>query len=114
MRTRIKFCGLVEAVDVDTAVALGVDAIGLVFFARSPRALSIEQALVLRRRIPSYIRCVGLFVNEHAAQVQAFRDQVGLDLIQFHGDETVEYIARRPQAKPLTGVRCECAAGLIC
>ncbi len=90
MRTRIKFCGLVDASDVKTAVALGVDAIGLVFYARSSRALTRVEALELRRQIPSYVRCVGLFVNEPAAQVQELRDAVGLDLIQFHGDETPE------------------------
>lgn len=89
-RTRIKFCGLVEPADVDTAVALGVDAIGLVFYARSTRVLDQQQARELRRRIPSYVRCVGLFVNEAVHRVQALRDAVGLDLIQFHGDETVE------------------------
>ncbi len=90
MRTRIKFCGLVEPVDVDTAVALGVDAIGLVFYSRSSRALTQEQARELRRRIPGYVRCVGLFVNELAQRVHAMRDAVGLDVIQFHGDETSE------------------------
>lgn len=89
MRTRIKFCGLVEAADVDAAVALAVDAIGLVFYPRSARFLSLDDAQVLRRRIPSHLRCVGLFVNEPCETVQRHRDQLGLDLIQFHGDETV-------------------------
>ena len=97
MRTRIKFCGLVEPADVDAAVALGVDAIGLVFYARSSRVIDQRQAVELRRRIPSYVRCVGLFVDEAVHRVQALRDAVGLDLIQFHGDETVQ--------------QCELAAG---
>jgi phosphoribosylanthranilate isomerase len=97
MRTRIKFCGLVSAADVTTAVALGVDAIGLVFYPRSTRFLTRADALALRRYIPSYVRCVGLFVNESTEQVRELRDALGLDVIQFHGDESRE--------------QCESAAG---
>lgn len=87
MRTRIKFCGLVRAVDVDTAVALGVDAIGFVFYPRSPRALSAEVAALLRRRLPSWVSAVGLFVNASDDQVAHVHSRVGLDVLQFHGDE---------------------------
>lgn len=87
MRTRIKFCGLVRPGDVDDAVALGVDAIGFVFYPRSPRALDATQALELRRRLPSYVTAVGLFVNEDPVAVQRVIDSVGLDVVQFHGDE---------------------------
>jgi phosphoribosylanthranilate isomerase len=55
MRTRIKFCGLVRAQDVDTAVSLGVDAIGFVFYPKSPRVLSLDEAASLRRRLPSLL-----------------------------------------------------------
>jgi phosphoribosylanthranilate isomerase len=90
MRTRIKFCGLVRPEDVDTAVALGVDALGFVFYPKSPRVLTPEQARALRRRLPSYVSAVGLFVNETAARVVATANEVGLDVLQFHGDETPE------------------------
>lgn len=88
LRTRIKFCGFVREADVDDAVALGVDAIGFVFYARSSRALDVRQAQVLRRRLPSYVSAVGLFVNEDPAVVRQVTATVGLDVIQFHGDET--------------------------
>lgn len=88
LRTRIKFCGFVRPSDVDDAVALGVDAIGFVFYARSPRAIDAQQAAALRRRLPSYVSAVGLFVNEDPAVVRQVTDSVGLDVIQFHGDET--------------------------
>lgn len=88
LRTRIKFCGLVRPVDVDDAVALGVDAIGFVFYSRSPRALDAEQAARLRRRLPSWVSAVGLFVNDTVEGVRSVATQVGLDVIQFHGDET--------------------------
>ena len=88
MRTRIKFCGLVRAEDVDTAVALGVDAIGFVFYPPSPRALGLDEALALRRRLPSFVSAVGLFVNESPDTVAATASRVGLDVIQLHGDES--------------------------
>lgn len=87
-RTRIKFCGLVRPGDVDTAVALGVDAIGFVFYSRSPRALDMEQARALRRRLPSFVQAVGLFVNEPNAAIVQTVNEVGLDVVQLHGDET--------------------------
>jgi phosphoribosylanthranilate isomerase len=93
MRTRIKFCGLVRPEDVDTAVALGVDAVGFVFYPKSPRFLDTEQAASLRRRLPSYVCSVGLFVNEPVATVRETVRRVGLDVMQFHGDETPEYCA---------------------
>ena len=88
MRTRIKFCGLVRAQDVDTAVALGVDAIGFVFYPKSPRALSLQDAANLRRRLPSFVRAVGLFVDASAQTVARATHEVGLDVLQLHGDET--------------------------
>lgn len=89
MRTRIKFCGLVRPEDVDTAVALGVDACGFVFYARSPRALQPADAASLRRRLPSYVCAVGLFVNEDPQRVRSIASQAGLDVLQFHGDESL-------------------------
>jgi phosphoribosylanthranilate isomerase len=84
---------LVRAQDVSDAVALGVDAIGLVFYPNSPRYLSMEEALVLRRLLPSYVACVGLFVNAQPMQVRDYREKLGLDVIQFHGDESMPEIA---------------------
>lgn len=90
MRTRVKFCGLVRPGDVDFAVALGVDAIGLVFYPRSPRSVSPDEAAALRRRLPSYVCAVGLFVNEPPERVRELTRAVGLDVVQFHGDESPE------------------------
>ncbi len=93
MRTRIKFCGLVRPGDVDAAVRLGVDAIGLVFYEPSPRYLDPETARELRRRLPSFVVAVGLFVNAAPALIARTRDTVGLDVIQLHGDERPEEAA---------------------
>lgn len=93
MRTRIKFCGLIRPQDVDTAVALGVDAVGFVFYPKSPRYLESAAAAALRRRLPSYVCAVGLFVNAPAHAVRATAAEVGLDVLQFHGDESPEACA---------------------
>jgi phosphoribosylanthranilate isomerase len=87
MRTRVKFCGLVRAQDVEVAVRLGVDAVGLVFFTGSPRVVTVPQAQALRRLLPSFVRAVGLFVNASESFVKDCVRQVGLDVLQFHGDE---------------------------
>ena len=88
MRTRIKFCGLVRPGDVDDAVAIGADAIGFVFYPKSPRALTPEAAAVLRRRLPSFVSAVGLFVDAPREAVESTAAQVGLDVLQLHGDES--------------------------
>ncbi len=88
MRTRVKYCGLVRPQDVDAAVAIGADAVGFVFYPRSPRLLDIATAAALRRRLPSWVSAVGLFVNEPPAAIAAVVREVGLDVVQLHGDET--------------------------
>lgn len=87
---RIKICGLTRAEDVQAAVAAGVDAIGLVFYPDSPRHVSIEQAAALCRHVPPFVTIVGLFVNASRAEVHRVVEAVPLNLLQFHGDETVD------------------------
>lgn len=87
---RIKVCGLTRAEDVQAAVAAGVDAIGLVFYPESPRHLTIAQAVTLCREIPPFVTIVGLFVNASRAEVHRVVESVPLNLLQFHGDETVD------------------------
>lgn len=87
-RTRIKICGLTREADVDAAVAAGADAIGLVLYARSPRAVSAERAGVLARRLPPFVTPVLLFVNATPQEVQQGLAAVPQALLQFHGDES--------------------------
>lgn len=88
MKTRIKICGLTREADVDAAVEAGADAIGFVFYAKSPRAVTPERARALARRLPPFVTPVGLFVNATDAELQAGLDALPNLLIQFHGDET--------------------------
>lgn len=87
---RIKICGLTRAEDVQAAVAAGADAIGLVFYPESPRHVSIALAAELCRHIPPFVTVVGLFVNASRAEVHRVIEAVPLNLLQFHGDETVD------------------------
>lgn len=96
MRTRVKFCGLVRPEDVDAAVAIGADAVGFVFYPDSARYLSFEDAAALRRRLPSWVRAVGLFVNAERDWLLAGVREVGLDVVQAHGDEQPADLADLP------------------
>ncbi|MCX7660208.1 MAG: phosphoribosylanthranilate isomerase [Caldimonas manganoxidans] len=87
-RTRIKICGLTRQADVEAAVAAGADAIGLVFYDRSPRHVSLEQAVTLVRRLPPFVTPVGLFVNAAADEVRRACEAIPQLVLQFHGDET--------------------------
>lgn len=92
--TRIKICGLTREADVDAAVAAGADAIGFVFYPKSPRYVTPQRAAELARRVPPFVDTVGLFVNETAENIAATCSAVPLNLLQFHGDETPEDCAR--------------------
>lgn len=87
-RTRIKICGLAREAEVDAAVESGVDAIGFVFYERSPRHVSVDRAAALARRLPPFVTPVGLFVNAPAAAIAEATAAVPALLLQFHGDET--------------------------
>ncbi|HJV49960.1 MAG TPA: phosphoribosylanthranilate isomerase [Noviherbaspirillum sp.] len=89
-RTRIKICGLRRVEDVQTAVAAGADAIGLVFYDKSPRYVTPEAAASLIAAAPPYVTTVGLFVNAAPRAVQEIAAQAPVSLLQFHGDESVE------------------------
>ena len=101
MRTRIKICGLTRSADVADVVAAGVDAIGLVFYPPSPRAVSLELARELVRGVPPFVSVVGLFVNEDPGRIAEIAAEVPLSLLQFHGDESPQDCERfgRPYLK---------------
>jgi len=89
--TRIKICGLTREEDVDAATALGADAIGFVLYPPSPRAVSIERAAQLARRLPPFVTPVLLFVNAAPDVVQAACAQVPGAWVQLHGNESPEH-----------------------
>ena len=87
-RTRIKICGLTREADVDQAVEAGADALGFVLYERSPRAVTLQRAVALARRLPPFVTPVALVVNAPAAEVQQLLRALPTALLQFHGDET--------------------------
>ena len=87
----VKICGITRAQDAELAAALGARALGFVFWPASPRAVTVETAKAIARRIPPNVMKVGVFVNEDIARVREIVDDVGLDFAQLHGDESPEY-----------------------
>ncbi|VXC72367.1 phosphoribosylanthranilate isomerase [Massilia sp. 9I] len=92
-RTRIKICGITREEDLRAAVHAGADALGFVFYPKSPRYVTPEQAGRLCSVLPPYVSAVALFVNATVDEVRAVAAQAPLSLIQFHGDETAEQCA---------------------
>ncbi len=90
MRTRVKICGITSVKDALTAAQHGADAIGLVFYAKSPRNVSIAQAAKIVAALPAFVSAVGLFVDAAPEEIRAVMAKVKLDLLQFHGNETPE------------------------
>jgi len=85
---RSKICGITRVDDALTAAKAGADAIGLVFYAKSPRAVDVRQAREIVAALPPFVTTVGLFVNASRCEINEILDAVPLDMLQFHGDET--------------------------
>lgn len=100
---RVKICGLTSVDDALSAVAQGADAIGLVFYPKSPRYVPLEQAALIARAVGPFVTTVGLFVDPTAEAVELVLDAVPLHLLQFHGNETPAFCAafNRPFIKAL-------------
>lgn len=100
---RIKICGLTSVADAQAAVAAGADAIGLVFYAKSPRYVTAQQAAEIARAVGPFVTTVGLFVDAAREEVEAILSAVPLQLLQFHGNETPAFCAsfKRPFIKAI-------------
>ncbi|MBD9415120.1 phosphoribosylanthranilate isomerase [Pseudomonas sp. PDM16] len=100
---RVKICGITRVEDALAAAVAGADAIGLVFYAKSPRVVSVEQAQAIIAALPPFVTTVGLFVDIERAELQRILASVPLDLLQFHGDESAEQCEgfNRPYIKAL-------------
>ncbi|MET3999414.1 phosphoribosylanthranilate isomerase [Marinobacterium sp. MBR-109] len=117
MTTRIKICGITCREDAVAAVTAGADALGFVFYEPSSRYVDPAVAADIISTLPPFITSVGLFVDAPQEQVQRVIDLAGLDLLQFHGDETEQQCSRfsRPYIKALRvrpGLDVESAAAV--
>ncbi|MCY1424342.1 N-(5'-phosphoribosyl)anthranilate isomerase [compost metagenome] len=100
---RIKICGITRVEDALAAAEAGADAIGLVFYPKSPRAVSVHQARAIIAALPPFVTTVGLFVDASRCELNEILDAVPLDVLQFHGDESAEACSgyHRPYLKAL-------------
>ena len=94
MAVRVKICGITRMEDALQAVHAGADALGFVFYVKSPRYVSGPQAEDICNALPPFVTRVGLFVNAPVEFVQSIMQTVQLDLLQFHVDETPAYCAQ--------------------
>ncbi len=99
--TQIKICGITSCDDAKIACDSGANAIGLVFYAPSPRYVSIEQAADIVKSLPPFTTSVALFVDAERQEVETVIEQVSIDIIQFHGNEPADFCAsfNRPYIK---------------
>ncbi len=88
MRIRVKICGITRIEDAKHAVSAGADALGFVFYPKSPRYVTPKVASDIIKQLPPFVNMVGLFVNANKQDVSDILDSVPLDLLQFHGDES--------------------------
>jgi phosphoribosylanthranilate isomerase len=88
MTTAIKICGITRAEDALAAAGFGAHALGFIFYAKTPRHVAPQRAAEIIRALPPFVNAVGLFVNPEANEVERVLEQVPLNLLQFHGEET--------------------------
>ena len=91
MPIKVKICGITNVPDAMAAIEAGADALGFVFCEQSPRFVSIDAAAAVIRALPPFIIKVGVFVNADTDLVYRAIQNCGLNLLQFHGDETPDY-----------------------
>jgi phosphoribosylanthranilate isomerase len=112
MAVRVKICGITRLEDALCAVHAGADALGFVFYDKSPRHVPVENAAAICAALPPFVASVGLFVDAPFAVVCEVLQRVPLDLLQFHGDESPAYCAQF--GKPyLKAIRVHAATDLL-
>ena len=115
MRTRVKICGITRVEDAQLVIDAGVDAIGLVFYEKSPRYVTTEQADKISQISPAFVSRVALFKDAEKQMILSVLQQVEIDLIQFHGSESVAFCEQfgRPYIKALGMKSAECDADYL-
>jgi phosphoribosylanthranilate isomerase len=100
---RVKICGITSVADAQLAVDAGADAIGMVFYAPSPRAVTIDQARVIAQSVEPFVTIVGLFVDAEKTFIDEVLAKVSLHVMQFHGDESPDFCDsfQRPYLKAI-------------
>src|SRR5271170_7595604 len=94
MSTRVKICGITNLADAQAAVEAGADALGFIFYEKSPRCVLLETAAEISKQLPPFVMRVGVFVNAPEDFVLRAISEIGLTMLQFHGDEAPEFCAQ--------------------
>jgi len=107
--TWIKICGTTNSEDALTAIEAGADAVGFVFYEKSPRKIAVEAAREIMEKLPAKVEKVGVFVNAGEDSICAIADGAGLTAVQMHGDDEDPHVAalvagRRPRLKVMVGI----------
>ena len=87
-QVKVKICGMTNLKDVKVAVDGGVDAVGFIFYKKSPRSVTMQAVRKIVLELPPFVDSVGVFVNETAEQINKIADHCKLDRVQLHGDES--------------------------
>jgi len=112
MMTEIKICGITDPDDALAAAGAGADALGFIFYPKSPRCVSPGRAREIIAALPRTVSKVGVFVNDDPDRIEEIAGICGLDLIQLHGDETPEYCRRFPASMVIKALSPRTAADL--
>lgn len=112
MRTRVKICGITRLEDALTAIKFGADALGFVFYEKSPRNISADKAAAIVAKLPAFISVVGLFVDAQPNEIKEILSKVHLDILQFHGDETPAE-CRQYQLPYMKAIRVQARTNLL-
>ena len=88
LQIKVKICGMTQLKDALFAVEQGVDAVGFIFYKKSPRAVTMKTVREIITKLPPLVDTVGVFVNESAERLNKIADYCGLDLVQLHGEES--------------------------
>lgn len=104
MNTKIKICGITNLADAQLAVNLGADALGFVFYPKSPRYIKVREAADICHQLPPFVTKVGVFVNELEYEIEKALSECLLTALQFHGDEPPGFCQKFP-AKSIKAIR---------
>jgi phosphoribosylanthranilate isomerase len=99
--TRVKICGIRSVADARAACDIGADAVGLNFYSKSPRAISLEKGLEIRGQLPVGVQVFGVFVNADPAEIMKALRNLRLDAVQLHGDEDPAMVAQLARVAPV-------------
>lgn len=109
----IKICGITNTRDALAAAEFGANAVGFIFFKKSPRYVPPERARRIISHVPPDVACVGVFVNRDIPDVLEIADHCRLDMFQFHGNESPAYCRSFPTAATIKAFAPRCEADLV-